>query len=323
MPDRSDRLLDTADAAGEYELPYISKSRIMQWIKNPEHFRLKYLEDIREPETDAMVRGTRIHESFEQFYENGGVGRKAGHLDAGVEALPADRQLWADFVEPYITNFLTWETDRWDHVGGNVDQYVPVGIEEEHWRDEVLGIEGEPEWMGIADAIFHASSVPSVDEDDGVIIVDFKTGSVPDEQYRGDGIYTELEYYMLLFEDKYNVVAAGAYYPRENELLIHRPAEQQRDLIIESAAEMIREVEAYDGDTKFEGKEGPLCKWGFSDDEESAFYGVCSQCTWGAPAKNRNTFEQMLEEGYSDGEIAEVLDCSVNSVRYWKYKVNQ
>lgn len=323
MPDRSDRLLDTAEAAGEYELPYISKSRIMQWIKNPEHFRLKYLEGIREPETDAMVRGTRIHESFEMFYENGGVGRNAGHLDAGVEALPADRQLWADFVEPYITNFLTWETERWDTVGGNPDQYHPLGVEEEYWRDEILGVEDEPEWMGIADAVFHASSIPDIEENKGVVIVDFKTGSVPDEQYRGDGIYTELEYYMLLFEDKYNVVAAGAYYPRENELLIHRPAEQQRDLIIEAAGEMIRSVASYEGDTKFEAKEGPLCKWGLSDDEESAFYGVCSQCTWGAPAKNQNTFEQMLEENYSDGEIAEVLDCSVNSVRYWKYKLGQ
>lgn len=321
MPDRSDRLLDTADAAGEYELPYVSKSRVMQWIKNPEHYRLKYLEDIREPETDAMVRGSRIHETFEEFYGDGGIGKYAGNIDAGVEALPADRQLWADFVEPYVTNFLTWEIERWNATGGNQSDYLPVAIEDEHWRDPLLGIEDEPEWMGMADVILNASSVPSVDTDEGVVIVDFKTGSVPDEQYRGDGIYTELEYYVMLFEDEYNVTASGAYYPRANEFLVHKPTEQQRELIIESVGELVRHSADYDGDAKFEAKEGPLCGWSPEEGDRSPYYGICSQCTWNKPVDNQNTFEQMIEEDYSNREIAEELGCTTNAVGYWSYKL--
>jgi hypothetical protein len=321
MPDRSEKLRRLNEEADQYELPYISKSRVMQWVKNPEHFRLKYLEGIREPETDAMVRGSRIHESFEEFYLEGGLARNAGRLDRGVSALPEDRQLWADFTEPYITNFLKWETERWDTCGGNPSEYLPVGIEEEHWRDPLLGLDNEPEWMGIADAVLPAASIEDVESDSGVVIVDFKTGSVPDEQYRGDGIYTELEYYVMLFEDKYDVVGAGAYYPRADELLVQPASEQQREYIIESVGEMVRQTASYEGDTQFEAKEGPLCKWGLSDDEESGFYGVCSQCTWGVPAKNEETFRQMLKEGYSDWEIAEALGTDTNAVNYWKFKM--
>lgn len=36
-PDRTAKVNELNDAAGEYELPYISKSRVMQWQKNPEN----------------------------------------------------------------------------------------------------------------------------------------------------------------------------------------------------------------------------------------------------------------------------------------------
>lgn len=318
MPTRSDKLNEKNAAAGEYELPYVSKSRLMEWVKNPEHFRLKYLEDIREPETDAMVRGTRIHESIEHYYNERQERPSATMFDKGT--LPEDRQLWADFIEPYLTNFALWEQRRWEAADRDPDDFLPLAIEEEHWRDDILN--GEPEWMGLADAVLPAASLPEVPAEEGAVIVDFKTGKVPKEKYRTNGIYTELAYYELLFEDKYDVVAGAAYYPKEDELVV-RPDGAHKKHVEEMGMSLVATVAAYDGDTKFEANEGPLCKWGFSDDEESAFYGVCSQCTWGAPAKNRNAFEQMLEEGYSNGEIADELGCSENAVGYWKFKVNQ
>jgi hypothetical protein len=132
----------------------------------------------------------------------------------------------------------------------------------------------------------------------------------------------ELEYYTLLFEDKYDVVGAGAYYPRANEFILQPDDDAYRQKVLRAAREMVNQTAAYDGDTKFETKEGPLCKWGLSDDEESAFYGVCSQCTWGVPAKNPETFETMVDEGYSDTKIADDLGTSTDAVNYWKYKMD-
>lgn len=323
MPDRSDRVLDAYDAAGEYELPYISKSRVMQWIKNPEHFRLKYLEGIEPTETDAMVRGTRIHEAFEHYYDYT-LDNNAFPEDV-VDGLPEDRQLWADFIEPYITNFLKWETGRREAVE-NESEYLPLAVEEERWIDPVLGLDGEPEWMGLADVILPAESLPAAPVDGGVVIVDFKTGSVPDPEYRDEGIFTELAYYRLLFGDKYNVVATAAYYPRENETLVQPAftdaAAEAKDRVFKAVTEMVQAVNDYDGSQKFEAKEGPLCKWGLDEDQESDFYGICSQCTWGVPAKNPATFEAMVEEGYSDGKIADEMGTSVDAVNYWKYKMD-
>lgn len=318
MPDRSNKVERLNEEAGQYELPYISKSRVKQWLENPEHFRLKYLEGIEEPETQAMRRGSDIHETFEAYYNNQD---QAGPATDAIDLLP-DHELWADYTEPYITNFLAWEMMRKEEVDGILSEYAPVSVEEEHWRDPVLGIEGEPEWMGLADAILPAAGVPDIETDEGVVVVDFKTGKVPDPQYRSPGIYTELEYYVMLFEDKYPVVGAGAYYPRENEFILQPEMEEYREDVIEAVREMVQATRSYEGDTQFETNEGPLCKWGMDDDQESAFYGVCSQCTWGVPANNENQFRELVEQGHHAHEIAEHLGTSENAVRYWKHKLN-
>lgn len=319
MPDRTEKVQRLNEETAQYELPYISKSRVMQWQKNPEHFRLKYMEGIREPETDAMVRGTRIHEGFEDSYENA----IANHRPVGPseEVFPKNRALWADFVAPYYTNFLSWEQRRFEESGENLDQYLPISIEEEHWRDPILDMDGEPEWMGLADAILPAASIAETPRNDGVVIVDFKTGSVPDEKYRDDGIFMELEYYNILFEDKYDVVAAGAYYPRSDTFLLQPDDPDYRQQVLRAARNMVAACDGYDGSEQFEAKEGPLCKWSFDENDESAFYGVCSQCSWGVPANNRETFEAMLDEGYSQKRIAEELGTTTDAVSYWKWKV--
>lgn len=322
MPDRSDRVLDAYDEAGKYELPYISKSRVEQWLKNPEHVRLKYLEGIEEPETEAMVRGTRVHEAFEGYYETILDQPYMEPNDPSIQAgaLPDNRQLWADFVEPYVSNFFTFERRRWDEAGHSMDDYSPVAIEEERWREPL--IDNGPEWMGLADVVLPAASVVEIQSDDGVVVVDFKTGSVPDKQYRSPGIYTELAYYTVLFEDEYDVAGSMAYYPRSDESIVNPDDGPHRDKVFQAVEEMVAASEAYDGSQKFEAKEGPLCGWSPSEDDRSPFYGVCSQCTWNVPVQNQNTFEQLVEEGYSDREIAEHLGCSPNAAQYWRYKLD-
>jgi hypothetical protein len=321
MPDRSDKVERLNEEAGQYELPYISKSRVMEWIKNPEHFRLSYLEDVEEPETGAMVRGTRIHETFEHYYEQ--VLVSGAHLDPdNSAALPENRQQWADFVVPYVSNFFKWEYLRWASVEDR-DDYLPVAIEEEHWRDPILGLEGEPEWMGLADVILPAASIDDVADDEGVVIVDFKTGKVPRRRYREEGIYTELSYYEILFEDKYDVAAVGAYYPKEDELLI-RPSKYKRSArqsVFEAVTAMVSAVNDYDGSQQFEAKEGPLCRWSFDDDDESSLYDACEQCSWAEPARREASFRDLVSSGCSNSEIAEQLGTSENAVNYWRRKL--
>jgi len=321
-PARTARVEELQEQTDEYELPYVSKSRVMQWVKNPEHFRLKYLEGVREPETDAMRRGTHIHESIEHYY-NACRRYQRKLRPAESEALPDTRGQWAKYIEPYLSNFFRWEAERWAKAD-STDGYLPVAVEEEHWRDDLLDM--GPPWMGIADAVLPAESVPSVPSTDGVVIVDFKTGSVPYEDYRQDGIFTELAYYQVLFEDEYDIVATAAYYPREHETLVQPTwtdaSERARENVFANAKELIEVTAGYDGATKFEANEGPLCGWSPDADDRSAFYGLCSQCTWNVPVENEETFRQMVDEGYSTGEIADDLGTSKRAVSYWKNKLN-
>lgn len=319
MPDRSDKVLRKYEEADEYELPYISKSRIEQWLKNPEHFRLKYLEEIDEPETFAMRRGTNIHETFEHYY-NEALDNDYYPGLALEESLPSDRRKWADFIEPHISNFLKWENDRWRASGEQCKHYLPVSVEEEQWNDDIMS--GAPEWMGLADVILRASACPWIDADEGVVIVDFKTGKVPSGKYRSPGIYTELAYYSMLFEDKYDVAGAAAYYPKEDTTLTLEDDAAHREKVMEAAEEMVESSDNYDGTQKFEAKEGPLCGWSSDPDDRSSYYGICSQCSWNVPVDNQNQFEQLVDEGYTDGEIGEHLGCSTNACSYWRYKLD-
>lgn len=319
MPDRSEKIERLNAEAGEYELPYLSKSRIMQWQKDKEHFRLKYLEGYKEKETGAMVRGTEIHESIEAHYHNQRANTSAELWDESL--LPDDRTLWADHIEEF-TNFLNWESDRRASVHEN---FLPLGVEEEVWHDPVLGLDGEPEWMGIADAVLPSASVPSIDADEGVTIVDFKTGSVPEEQYRDDGILMELAYYEIVFSEKYDVTGTAAYYPTPNEIITRRAgtenASEHTERVLSAAESMIKAVREYEGNEKFEHEPGPLCKWGTGDDEESAFYRI-TDCVWGVPADHPDTFEALVEDGYGDSDIAAKMGTTVDAVNYWKYKMD-
>ena len=322
MPDRSDKVERLNEQTDQYELPYVSKSRVKKWKENPEHFRLSYLEGIKEPETKAMKRGTIIHEAFEHYYEQ--CQRAGRHIEPEEpSALPHNHRQWADFIEPYMTNFFEWEHRRWQRAFEQPERYLPVGIEEEAWREDMLGHDTPP-WMGIADAVLPAGTVPGspYTNDDGVLIVDFKTGSVPREQYRDEGIHLELAYYELVFEDEYDVAGSAAYYPRENETLFSPEGDSMQREVLETAREMVTICGEYDGEQKFEAKEGPLCKWGMDSDQQSAYYGVCSQCTWAVPANNPETFEALVEQGYSKQEIANELGTSANAVGYWQHKMD-
>lgn len=331
MPERSQKFEELYWEADEGELPYISKSRIVSWVKNPEHFRLKYLEEIEEPETGAMDRGSRIHETFEHYYLQSLEEPEAATSDPAAH-LPDEPRLWADFVEPYISNFFVWERERWEEAkqyatGATVDQqpavdpimardaWQPVAIEDEHWIEE-----HDPPWSGLADVVLPAASIPDVAGDEGVVIIDFKTGKVPKPQYRDEGIYLELAYYEMLFHDKYDIAGSAAFYPRSGELVV-RPDNGEHLLTVEKAVdEMIEATSSYAGE-HFETNPGPLCCWSPEPGDRSAFYGICP-CTWAVPVDNRDTFEELLSQDLPVETIAERMGTTEDACWYWKRKLD-
>lgn len=317
MPDRSEKYTGyEAREAEDNTLHFLSKSRVREYAKNPEHFRLRYLEGLVGQVSDAMLRGTAIHESIEYYYERA-LQDPLAAIDDPALLLPDDLAMWADYTEPYITNFLKWERERYEQVS-DIDAWLPVGVEIEHWREDEGFLSCPLE--GTVDVVLESASVPGVLPETGLTIVDFKTGKVPKEQYRDEGIHIELAFYALLLSDEYDITSTAAYYPREDELIEYIPDEDSVEWILSLVSDCWNQVQEYDGG-HFETNPGPLCKWGLEDDEESDYYGICP-CSWGEPAKNEEWFRALVEADYNAYEIAEYMGTTTDAVSYWKYKLD-
>ena len=291
-----DRALDRQARTGNLHA-YISKSRVMEYAKNPKHFHIKYVLGIREPTNHWMIRGSEVHLAIENYYLN--VLERfedEGEIDDDlISYLPEDVTTWARWTEPFISNFLAFETDRLRECRRKGDEslFLPIEVEAEIW--DWRGDDDVP-LMGFADVVLHAASLSAVDSDDGVVIIDHKTGKVPDPKYREEGILLELEYYGMLFGDRFDVAAIAGYYPGFNELLIGELSDKR----LAEIERIISEIETLDEDPEdYPIKQGPLCCWGKEPEKQSSFYGICP-CNWATPSGPGPTYRDADKQPFSE-----------------------
>lgn len=312
LPDHLTRDQELAEAE---DFEYISKSRITQWKKCPRKFYYKYVLGLREESTEALERGSDIHEIFEEYYENAQdyVDEHGEIPDNLLDLLPPEEK-YMKYMEPYIANFLEREQERAEH-SKNAEVWRPIEVEkyaEKHHLDENTPI------MGYADIIFHAGSLHKVEEKEGEVIIDFKTGDTPNKNYLDEGIYLEGEFYAMLFEDEYDIVGIGGYYPKENDYLITKREVKRQDEIKDTVEIMLDSGMSIED---YEAVEQPLCAWGDGEDERCPYYEMC-ESSWAEPIDNREKFEDLHSLGVSDWRIADLLETSVNAVQYWKRKLD-
>lgn len=309
-----DHLTLDEELAEAEDFEYISKSRITQWKKCPRKFYYKYVLGLREESTEALERGSNIHEIIEEYYENASdYVDEHGEIPEDLLQLLPHEDEYIEYMEPYIANFLEREKERAEY-SESAEIWKPIGIEkyaEKHHLQEDTPL------MGYADVILHAGSLPEIDKNEGVVIIDFKTGNTPDDRYLDEGIYLEGEFYAMLFEEEYNIVGIGGYYPKDNDYLItERKSSRQED--IEDAVQII--LDAGMSVEDYEAVEQPLCAWGEGEDERCPYYEMC-ESRWAVPIDNREKFEDLQEMGIPSRSIADVMGTSVSAVKYWEHKL--
>ena len=321
MPAQTNRVLELREGVEQGEIPYISKSRVKKWLTCNEKFNYSYLKGYKEPETRYMRRGTIVHEAFEDYYEAAerfveAEGRTPT-VPEMVDLLPESRR-WADYTEPYITHFLLFEARRAENAPTPED-WLPVAVEAEEWLEDPLdyGDDAIP-WMGYADAIYPASAFPEVDGDDGVVIVDFKTGKTPNPKYRDEGIYLEGEYYAMLFASEWDVAGVAGYYPKNDDLIVSPLKPERRAKI----RQVVHEMQAVSGTdpAHLEINEQPLCYWDEGEGNHCPYYDMCAS-RWGEPLKHADKTREMFDAGMSPHEVAAELGCETNHVYYAKKKL--
>lgn len=324
MPAQTDRVRALRESTGPGQIPYVSKSRIKKFITCPEKFYFSYIKGLKGPETGAMRRGTNIHETIEDYYLNvTEYVDETGEFPEDLVAFLPNTDRWADYLEPYITNFLVFEMRRMDLCKDRTlspHEWLPVEIEAEEWLEDPLDYnEKAIPWMGYADAIYRDRTVPGVEPNGGVVVVDFKTGKTPDKKYRNEGIYLEGEYYAMLFESVWDVSAVAGYYPRNDDLIVSPLRANRREKI----REVVHGFQSFNVETPdhLEIDEQPLCRWGTGDDEACPYYNMCSS-TFGEPLKHADRTRALHEKGYTKAEIADDLGCDFGAVSYAFYKLD-
>lgn len=306
-------------------LPYISKSRLKEYVTCPMKFYFTYILGHRGEATFYTARGTEVHRAFEHFYENVQEdlelafksrtlsqylpGKETGHGRRGA----AD---WADHMMPFITNFLKFEKRRkvesTNHaIDGSMDQepsvdpmiaqetWDPVGIEEQGWLDYEWN---DQRWnvplMGFADLVVHSGSLPDdvVEAEHGVTILDFKTGSVPDPQYREEGIYLEQEFYATIFEETmdHEVTGVAAYYPKSDTTIGAELSESRRDFMDQKLHEMVA-LSFHAEKEWFPIDEQPLCAWSNEKGDGLCDHYADCESEWGLKHFNGPTYQHAIE----------------------------
>jgi CRISPR/Cas system-associated exonuclease Cas4 (RecB family) len=203
-------------------LEHISKSRVKTFLKCQRKFADKYLAEERADENFYMERGSAVHDAFEKFHQTlkAFVAANNELPNSLTELLPHASE-WFQFVE-YVGPFFEWELDRLKTARQNTESeaealeaWTPHSVEVSLTIDDPPV--GELPWLGPYDALVDARSVSAIENNDGYVVIDYKTGSLPKEQWRDEGIHIDLEFYAWMLEEAGYEVAGGiGMYPSED-----------------------------------------------------------------------------------------------------------
>lgn len=300
---------------------YLSKSRLKTWVSCPRKYYYNYIEEIETEETESMVRGTKIHELIEEYYKNAEeYAKDHNEPPTTMFSLLNDdvHEDWRDYLDPYLAHFLGFERRRWENVD-DIDDWLPIAIEEGMYEEVFEDI---PPLTGYADALLPASSFKDgeVSDNEGSVLVDFKTGEPKSEKYmshENGGVQLDLAYYKVLFESDFDIRAVAGYYPKTDTLVVST-VDEEKKRFIEEISRKISEADE-DNPEDYPLKMGPLCAWGEEEDERCEFYDQCPS-SWAEPIDREEETITLLKEGYTDQEIADEMDTTEDAVSYWVRK---
>jgi CRISPR/Cas system-associated exonuclease Cas4 (RecB family) len=247
-------------------MEHISKSRLKTFMKCPREFGFKYLAEVREGQNYYMERGSTVHDAYERFHKAiKGYVRVNDELPERFSPLMEGADNWFQFVE-YIGPFFRWELKRLreskrnsDSIEGAIDLWLPHSLERSLTITEPPI--GTVPWLGPYDALLNAGSVPQVDETEGYVVVDYKTGTVADKDaWKKTGIYVDLEFYAWMLElSGFDVVAGIGMYPSDDENVVRSMPNPETRKDIAEVVEYFHRANPTVED--FEISPQPLCDW--------------------------------------------------------------
>jgi len=179
-------------------IPRVSKSSRGQLSFCAQQYFIKYVLGVKEPENDAMIRGTNVHNAVEEFYRSVSVSYAASMRSYGYDTL---LQYFMEFIpdesytlgeEKHLKRFFTAEAQRF--MTAEINFFLPIANEVS--LDAVVDIDGQLVHLtGIVDRVF-------ADEEGKCHIHELKTGefSQKSSAKKWKSMREEMAFYVYLLK---------------------------------------------------------------------------------------------------------------------------
>jgi hypothetical protein len=189
---------------------FISKSIMNAYKTCPQRYKLLYIDRIPTVTSDAMQRGLDFHDFVNKYYDNVKSGSN-GELIVNQEFIKESLGACIPEAQPYITNFVNFEYERWEMCKEQKDPmkyFMPV-MREEKIRN--IGLE----LVGIVDRVDRKFN-------GNLAVIEFKTGKFDQRAWKLTELRQELAFYKLLLESSSLITKPVedfvVFYPRTNDV---------------------------------------------------------------------------------------------------------
>lgn len=228
----------------------VTKSSLNTFEYCRKQYEFSYLEGRKQEQTPAMLKGTVVHNSYEDFYDNFNVStvQKMEYneiFDYSMGLFPID-----DYGELY-QNMAAFETERFVKARESklTDTFLPVGNEIRCNAKLIIPKDVNPKFtlqrdytvhlQGIIDRIFR--------EGDGYIPVELKTGGWKDR--KAANMRNEMAFYKVLMDadpdcDMDPVTHWGWYFPAANHFQVEPVKKRNENNVVKRIAKLIYAYES-------------------------------------------------------------------------------
>ena len=234
----------------------LSPSRASDYQRCPLQYRLRTIDKIPEPTTEAQVKGTLVHAVLEEMF---GWPREERTFPAAVKRI---KPAWEEMcekdpscAEPIDNELALFQAAR-ELLRGYFHMENPLGFdahEQEMYVNTVL-----PNGVPVRGFIDRVDIAPTGE----VRVVDYKTGKKPLPRYSQDAQF-QMRFYALVYWRMFGVVPTQLklMYLKVMDSMILAPSREELEYFERDLAELWWKIEADGKSGNFRPQQSKLCGW--------------------------------------------------------------
>lgn len=244
--------------AGEDWRPALSASRAKEYQRCPLQYRLHVVDRMKEPPTQATVRGTLVHSVLENIYDVPAAERTREAAQELVTPLWEAMKEHNDEVAalfPTAAELSEWMAQTRDMV----DHYFR--IEDPRWLEphgrESHVVAETPEGVRLRGFIDRIDRAPN----GALRVVDYKTGRAPSPRFQEDALF-QMRFYALLLQLTDRLPArTQLLYLKSGQVLTFDPEAGDIERFRREIGRLWDAIEADARRGSFAPRKNPLCNW--------------------------------------------------------------